>query len=176
MTPMSFQSFLAALAPLVRRWPSAMDPERQALVWDKWKHVNLEAFRLGIEKIIYDGGYAPSGKRIDDAVSAAWGEYKNKYFSPSHPPHHRTEKRLSDDAKKHPEWRDANATKYSPKMIGIYNTVQRAILTNDTRGMKGITLVCHLSPDEAFKIYELMREGNTTHELITKNNNILFSI
>lgn len=78
---------------------------------------------------------------------------------------------LSHKAKKHLEWKDADSGKYSPKLIGIYNTVQRSMLMDDQRGLNGIRLVCKITTEEAFKIYELMIQNNLDHELIRKNNN-----
>lgn len=78
---------------------------------------------------------------------------------------------LSYKAKKHPEWKDADVNKYSPILVGIYNTIQRSMLINDQRGVNGIRLVSKNTTEEAFRIYELMVEGNLNHELIRRSNN-----
>jgi hypothetical protein len=77
-------------------------------------------------------------------------------------------KKLSNIGKTHAEWKNCDETKYSAKLQGIYNIVQRSMLLNDSRGLKGIQMLLKISKEETFKLYELMVQGNTSDEMIKK--------
>lgn len=166
---MTYENFQQAIAPIVTKWPKSMDTDRQALIWKNWKYLPLTPFAKAIEALIYQCNSAPTGKTIDAAIVTAWRahklefSYKENKATDSHEP-------LSKFARKHLDWVFPDSYKYSGKLCGIFNTVQRSMLVNDQRGMRGITVFLKISEEEACSIYELMLQGNVNNPLIKRHN------